>query len=131
MGAGLITFLKARVLPGVDVVIQATGLTEHLKEATLVFTGEGRIDSQTACGKVPVGVARKAKIFGLPVIAIAGEIANGYQAVYRQGIDAVFSIAPGPISLSQSFLEAEKLITDVAERATRLFLCGVEQGRTR
>ena len=128
LGAGLIAFLKARVLPGVDVVIQATGLIEHLKEATLVFTGEGRLDSQTACGKVPVGVARKAKAFGLPVIAIAGEIGSGYQAVYEQGIDAVFSIAPGPISFSQSTEMAEKLITDVAERAIRLFICG-RQGR--
>ncbi|MBA7506385.1 Glycerate 2-kinase [subsurface metagenome] len=128
LGAGLIAFLKARVLPGVDVVIQATGLIEHLKEATLVFTGEGRLDSQTACGKVPVGVARKAKAFGLPVIAIAGEIGSGYQAVYEQGIDTVFSIAPGPISFSQSTEMAEKLITDVAERAIRLFICG-RQGR--
>ena len=128
LGAGLIAFLKARVLPGVDVVIQATGLIEHLKEATLVFTGEGRLDSQTACGKVPVGVARKAKAFGLPVIAIAGEIANGYQAVYQQGIDAVFSVAPGPISLNQSMVRAEKLIADIAERAIRLFICG-RQGR--
>ena len=131
LGAGLIAFLKAKVLPGVDVVIQATGLIEYLKEATLVFTGEGRLDSQTACGKVPVGVARKAKAFGLPVIAIAGEIANGYQAVYQQGIDAVFSIAPGPISLNQSMVRAEKLIADIAERAIRLFICGVEQKQGR
>lgn len=131
LGAGLIAFLKAKVLPGVDVVIQATGLIEHLKEATLVFTGEGRLDSQTACGKVPVGVARKAEAFGLPVIAIAGEIANGYQAVYQQGIDAVFSIAPGPISLNQSMVRAEKLIADIAERAIRLFICGVEQKQGR
>lgn len=128
LGAGLIAFLKAKILPGVDIVIQATGLTEYLKGAALVFTGEGRIDSQTACGKVPVGVARKAKTFGLPVIAIAGEILNGYQAVYQQGIDAVFSIAPGPISLDQSMVEAEKLTTDLAERATRLFMCGWNRG---
>ena len=128
LGAGLIAFLKARILPGVDVVIQATRLIEHLKDATLVFSGEGRIDSQTAFGNVVIGVARKAKAFGLPVIAIAGEIANGYQAAYQEGIDAVFSIAPGPISLSQSMIVAEKLITDVAERAIRLFICGMKEG---
>jgi len=128
LGAGLIVFLKARVLPGVDIVIEATGLAEYLKEASLVFTAEGRIDSQTARGKVPVGVARKAKSFGLPVIVIVGEIADGYQAVYQQGIDAVFSIAPGPISLDQSMVEAEKLTTDLAERATRLFMCGWNRG---
>jgi len=130
LGAGLMTFLKAKLLPGIEIVIQATNLTEHLKDANLVFTGEGRIDGQTAHGKVPVGVARKAKTFGLPVIAIAGGISDGYQAVYEQGIDAVFSISPGPISFDQSVAEAENLTADVAERATRLFLCGTEQGQT-
>ncbi len=130
LGAGLMTSLKAKLLPGIEIVIQATGLTEHLKDANLVFTGEGRIDGQTAHGKVPVGVARKAKTFGLPVIAIAGGISDGYQAVYEQGIDAVFSITPGPISFDQSVAEAENLTADAAERATRLFLCGMEQGQT-
>ena len=124
LGAGLIVFLKAELIPGIDIVIQATNLVEHLKDADLVFTGEGRIDSQTARGKVPTGVAKRAKEFGLPVIAIAGEILDDYHIVYEHGIDAVLSIAPGPISLSQSMAEAEKLITDTAERATRLFLCG-------
>ncbi len=124
LGAGLIVFLKAKVIPGIDIVIQATNLVEHLKDADLVFTGEGRLDSQTAHGKVPTGVAKKAKEFGLPVIAIAGEILDDYHVVYEHGIDAVLSIAPGPISLSQSMAEAERLITDTAERAIRLFLCG-------
>ena len=127
LGAGLMVFLKARLLPGIEVVIQATGLVGRLEGADLVFTGEGRIDDQTACGKTPVGVARKAKEFGLPVIAIAGEIGDGYQAVYEQGIDAVFSIAPGPISFSQSIEMAETLTADVAERAMRLFICGQNQ----
>lgn len=127
LGAGLMVFLKARLLPGIEVVIQATGLVGCLEGADLVFTGEGRIDGQTACGKAPVGVARKAKEFDLPVIAIAGEIGDGYQAVYEQGIDAVFSIAPGPISFSQSIEMAETLTADVAERAMRLFICGQNQ----
>ncbi|MFQ6122760.1 MAG: glycerate kinase [Dehalococcoidales bacterium] len=126
LGAGLIAFLKAKVIPGIDIVIQATGLVEHLKDADLVFTAEGRIDSQTARGKVPTGVAQKAKEFGLPVIALAGEVADDYRIVYQHGIDAVLSIAPGPISLTQSMAGAEKLIADTAERAMRLFLCGVK-----
>ncbi|MBT9167455.1 MAG: Glycerate 2-kinase [Syntrophomonadaceae bacterium] len=126
LGAGLIAFLNAKVISGIDVVIQATGLVEHLKDADLVFTGEGKIDSQTAFGKVAIGVAKKAKAFRLPVIAIAGEIADDYRVVYQYGIDAVLSIAPGPISLSQSMAEAERLIADAAERAIRLFLCGVK-----
>jgi glycerate kinase len=124
LGAGLMVFLKAKMQPGVEVIIQATGLVEHLKGASLVFTGEGRIDSQTACGKTAVGVARKAKEFGLPVIAIVGEIGTGYQIVYQQGIDTVFSLAPGPISFSQSQSRASALTSDVAERAMRLFCAG-------
>jgi glycerate kinase len=127
LGAGLIAFLNAKVLPGIDVVIQATGLTEDLKDADLVFTGEGKIDNQTAFGKVAVGVAKRAKTFGLPVIAIAGEIADGHRVVYQQGIDAVVSISPGPISRNQSVVEAERLIIDAAERAIRLFLCGAKK----
>jgi glycerate kinase len=129
LGAGLMVFLGARPRPGVDVVIQASGLGEQLRDAALVFTGEGRLDDQTACGKTPVGVARKAKELGLPVIAIAASIGDGYQAVYEQGIDSVFSIAPGPITLCQSEKSAARLISDVAERAFRLFLCGVRAGR--
>lgn len=129
LGAGLLVFLNARLRPGVDVIIEAAGLVGHLREAELVFTGEGKIDDQTARGKTPIGVARKAKEFGLPVIAIAGEIGDGYQAVYSQGIDAVFSIAPGPISLSQSVKMAGALTADIAERAMRLFICALKSSQ--
>ena len=127
LGAGLIVFLKAKAMPGIDIVIQATSLVEELKDADLVFTAEGRLDSQTAHGKVPTGVAKKAKEFGLPVIAIAGEILDDYNVVYEHGIDAVLSIAPGPISLSQSMASGERLVADTAERAIRLFLCGMKR----
>lgn len=120
---GLMVFLKAKLKPGIDVVIEAANLVADLKDADLVFTAEGRIDFQSAMGKVPTGVALKAKEFGIPVIALAGEVADDYRVVYEQGIDAVLSIAPGPISLSQSMAEAEKLITNTAENAMRLFLC--------
>ena len=129
LGAGLIVFLKAKLLPGIDIVIQATDLVMHLEHTDIVFTGEGKIDKQTAQGKVPVGVAKKAKTFGLPVIAIVGAIGYGYQAVYEQGIDAVFSIAPGPIDFGQSKRMAKELIADTAERVFRLFICGMRYGK--
>ena len=123
LGLGLMVFLKARLVPGIEVIIDTTNFVETLKDADLVFTAEGRIDCQSAMGKVPTGVALKAKEFGIPVIALAGEIGDDYAVVYEQGIDAVLSIAPGPISLNQSLAEADRLITDTAERAVRLFLC--------
>ncbi|MFC1903716.1 glycerate kinase [Chloroflexota bacterium] len=123
LGLGLMVFLKARATPGIDVVIKATNLVEDLKDADLVFTAEGRIDCQSAMGKVPTGVALKAKEFGATVVALAGEVADDCRVVYDQGIDAVISIAPGPISLEQSMKEAEKLIANAAECATRLLRC--------
>ena len=123
LGLGLMVFLKAKMVPGIDVVIKATNLAADLKGADLVFTAEGRIDRQSAMGKVPTGVALKAKEFGSPVIALAGEVADDHRVVYEQGIDAVLSIAPGPISLKQSMANAEKLIANAAECAMRLFTC--------
>lgn len=123
LGLGLMVFLKAKLIPGIEVVIKATNLMADLKGADLVFTAEGRIDCQSAMGKVPTGVALKAKEFGLPVIALAGEVADDYRVVYDQGIDAVLCIAPGPITLERSMAEAEKLLTNAAECAMRLFIC--------
>jgi glycerate kinase len=122
LGAGLIAFLGAKVLPGVEVVMQATGLAEKMKGADLVFTGEGRVDGQTSHGKTPVGVARKAKELGIPVIAITGEIGTDYKSIYEEGIISVFSIAPGPISFGESAEKAEELTSDITERALRLFI---------
>jgi len=119
---GLMTFMKTKVMPGAELVIQTIGLADDLKEADLVFTGEGRLDSQTASGKTPVAVARVAKQFGVPVVALAGQLLDGYQVVFRNGIDAVFSIAPGPITLAESMAQAEQLTAAAAENAMRLFI---------
>jgi glycerate kinase len=123
LGLGLMVFLKARMMPGIDVVIRATNLVADLKGAELVFTAEGRIDCQSAMGKVPTGVALAAKEFGATVIALAGEVADDCRVVFDQGIDAVLSIAPGPITLDQSMEDAEKLLANAAECAMRFIAC--------
>jgi len=122
LGIGLMVFLGAKMVPGVEIVIQLSELEKDFEDADLVFTAEGRIDNQTAYGKTPIGVAQKAKEYGLPVVVLAGDVTDDYQAVYQHGIDAVFSIAPGPISLTQSMERAEQLIVYAAESATRLFI---------
>ncbi len=127
LGAGLIAFLGAKLISGVEIVSEVMGLTNYLREASLVFTGEGRIDTQTLFGKTVAGVAAKAKTFRIPVVAIAGEIAGDYKELYQHGIDAVLSIAPGPISLKKSMANAEELIADAAERALRLILIRLER----
>ncbi|MFC2017505.1 glycerate kinase [Chloroflexota bacterium] len=127
LGAGLVAFLGAQLIPGIEIVSQVVGLTDYLKETALVFTGEGRIDTQTLFGKTVAGVAAKAKTLHIPVVAIAGEVAGDYGAIYQHGIDAVLSIAPGPISLKESVANTERLITDAAERAVRLILINLEK----
>jgi glycerate kinase len=98
-----------------------------LKGAEIVFTAEGRIDRQSAMGKVPTGVALAAKEFGATVIALAGEVADDCRVVFDQGIDAVLSIAPGPITLDQSMKDAEKLLANAAECAMRFIACQTRQ----
>jgi len=127
LGAGLIAFLGAKLMSGIEIISVGVGLTDYLKEASLVFTGEGRIDTQTLFGKTVAGVAAKAKVFRIPVVAIVGEIAGDYKEFYQYGIDAALSIAPGPISLRKSMANAEKLIADAAERALRLILIRLEK----
>ena len=127
LGAGLVAFLGAKLISGVEIVSEAVGLANHLKGAGLVFTGEGRIDAQTLFGKTVTGVAAKAKEFRIPVVAIAGEVIGDYQEFYRHGIDTALSIASGPISLEKSMANAERLIADAAERALRLILIRLEE----
>ncbi len=127
LGAGLVTFLKASIIPGIEIVSEVVGLTDFLKEASLVFTGEGRIDTQTLFGKTVSGVSAKAKAFNVPVVALAGTVDGDSQEFSQHGIDVALSVTPGPISLSESMTNAEKLIADAAERALRLILIRLEK----
>ena len=90
-------------------------------DADIVFTGEGRIDHQTAHGKTPMGVAKVAKQFNLPVIALAGCVGDNYQAVYQCGIDAVFPCVPRAMSLADAMTEAETNVANLAENVARLW----------
>jgi glycerate kinase len=92
MGAALLAFLGAQLRPGIEIVMEAVGLENHVRDADLVITGEGRIDSQTIHGKTPIGVARVAKRYGKPVIGIAGCLADDAGVVHEYGINAVFSV---------------------------------------
>ena len=124
LGAGLMAFLNAELRLGVDIMVDAVKLNERVKGASLVFTGEGQLDFQTVFGKTPVGVAKVAKAYDIPVIAIAGGIAEGAEAVYDAGIDAMLGIVHEPMSLELAVADASRLIADTAERAARLIAIG-------
>ncbi|WP_118985619.1 glycerate kinase [Photorhabdus sp. CRCIA-P01] len=102
MGASLLGCLKAKLQPGIDIVISTLELEKVVQGADLVITGEGRIDSQTIYGKTPIGVARIAEKYAIPTIALVGGMSQDYNVVHEHGLDAVFSIMPGVCSLSDA-----------------------------
>ena len=106
VGAALLAFLGADLRPGIDIVMEAVGLEAYLRDADLVITGEGRMDSQTVHGKTPIGVARMAKRFGKPVIGIAGSLSADVAVVHEHGIDAVFSVLSQVGTLEEAVLHA-------------------------
>jgi len=130
LGAGLLAFLGATIVPGIDIISEAVGLPGHLAKADLVFTGEGRLDEQTLFGKTVAGVAARAKSAGVPVIVIAGEVLHDLAELHRHGVAAALSIAPGPVSLEELQQAAAELIAAAAEEAMRLLLTGATLRRT-
>lgn len=120
LGAGLIAFLGAELVRGVEAISAITGLDKAAGWADLVITGEGGIDGQTRYGKTPYGVARAAKKYGKPVIAIAGTIGEGTEELYNHGIDVIFSILDRPRSLEEAIKETPALLERSGERIGRM-----------
>ncbi len=121
LGAGLIAFAGGKLCSGIQLAFEILGFEDILAAgADLVITGEGSINAQSLYGKVPVGVARLAKKYDLPVLALVGQIGPGAETVYEAGIDAIMSMAPGPISLEESISRAGELLTDATSRALRM-----------
>ena len=94
-------------------------MEDKIKDADLVITGEGQMDFQTAHGKTPYGVAQVAKKYNVPVIALVGRIGTGVEDLYTKGINTVFSITEGPISLEESIKNGPQLLERTAERVIR------------
>ncbi|CAM3827158.1 glycerate kinase [Vibrio aquimaris] len=110
LGAALLGLLNAKLRAGINIVTDFVKLEQEVKDATLVITGEGRIDSQTIYGKTPIGVARIAKQYQLPVIGIAGSVSKDCHVVHKHGIDAVYSVVLGATDLSTALKEAKSNI---------------------
>ena len=101
LGAALLA-LGAELRSGVETVLDLVGFDERVRDVDLVITGEGNMDEQSAAGKAPVGVARRAKRYGKPVAAVVGGRADNLNTVYEQGIDLVLPICRKPMPLDQA-----------------------------
>jgi len=123
LGAGLVAFTGARLRPGAEMVMEALNLDDRIKGADLVITGEGRLDSQTArFGKGPAAVARHARKAGIPVVALAGGIAD--EAELRLLFDGLEATVVQPCTLEDAIAQAEPLLLRAANRVMRLLLAG-------
>ena len=122
LGFGFLTFLNATLHSGVDLVLDTVGIDDALDGADIAVTGEGRIDAQTAMGKAPGGVAKRAKAHGCRVIAFSGCVTEDARAVNQHGIDAFFPIMRAPVTLEEALDKenARRNLADTAEQVFRL-----------
>jgi len=124
LGAGLAAGLGATLLPRFEVMLDHVDLDARLARADLVITAEGAIDGQTPRGKVPSEVARRAKLHGRPVVALAGTIGAGACSSYASGIDAFGGILPCPVTITEALDRGAEFLTDATERMIRCILVG-------
>jgi glycerate kinase len=124
LGLALVAFLGARIVSGIDYVMEATGLAEQMAWADIVVTGEGQLDGQSRHGKACSGVARLAGAVGRPVVAIVGAVVGENEAVQVLGLDAVLPVPTGPVSLVQAMAGATGYLEAAGTRLARLLLIG-------
>ncbi|MGO1343301.1 glycerate kinase [Chromohalobacter japonicus] len=121
MGFAAAAFLGARLQPGIDLVMDQVDFDRLLEDTDLVITGEGQLDGQSLAGKTPVGIARRARRHGVPTLALAGRLGDGWQAVHDEGIEAAFALANGPLALPEALERTAELLADRAESLLRVW----------
>lgn len=120
LGAGLMAFFNGTLKKGIEMVIEYTGLENKIKEADMVWTGEGSIDFQTQYGKTPLGVATVAKKYDKPVIAFAGRVGEDIDILYEKGIDSIFGIIKDVTSIEEALEKGQENMEKTAENVIRL-----------
>lgn len=120
LGAGSIAFLQSKLTKGIDVVLDTINFDELVSKADIVFTGEGKFDSQSLHGKVVMGVANRSQKYKTPVIVVTGTIGENIQEAYNKGITAIFSINKEPMEFSKSALKSKENMILTMENILRL-----------
>ena len=128
LGFAFISFLGSKLVPGIELIMEATGLETEMKGGDIAITGEGRLDLQTAMGKAPVGVAKLAKKYGLMTMAFAGSVTKEAVKCNEAGIDAFFPIVRGISTLSEAMdnANARANMADTVEQAARLIAAAID-----
>lgn len=124
LGMGLMAFCSATLHSGIDTILDIVQIEKYLKEADLVITGEGNMDGQSIYGKVPVGLANRAKPFNIPVMAIVGGMGTGATKVYEHNIKSIMPLTNRPMALDEAMENVDVLLQDAAERMMRFIEIG-------
>lgn len=119
LGAGLVAFLNAELYDGINLILDIVNFDHYVKETDLVITGEGMLDGQSVNGKTPVGVARRAKKYGKPVIAIVGSLGTDVKKVLNEGVDSYFPIIDKPDFLNSIIKRSKELLINTTEQVIR------------
>lgn len=130
LGFAFLAYTNAKLESGVQMVLRESGMEEHIRDADLVITGEGKLDGQTAMGKAPIGVAKLAKRHNKPVIAFSGAAGEDAGICNQEGIDAFFPIVRKPVSIEEAMetSAAKKNMSDTAEQVFRLIRTFIHKG---
>jgi glycerate 2-kinase len=126
LGAGMLAFASAQLVPGAQLVLDALNFAETMRGADLAITAEGRLDAQTAYGKAPGAVAAAARTAGARAIVLAGAVVMDEAALARLGFAAAIPLPDGPLTLDESMARAAELVTAAAARALWLIKLGRE-----
>ena len=126
LGAAFCVFLKAEMKSGIETVLDLIHFDELLEGVDLVITGEGRIDWQSAFGKVPSGIGNRCRKKGIPAIAIVGGMGDKAEMIFDHGIDSIITTINGAMGLDEALDRAEELYAGAAERAFRMVKAGMK-----
>ena len=125
LGAALMVFLNARLRSGIETVLDLIHFDDLLKDVDLVVTGEGRIDWQSACGKVLDGIGRRCQKAGIPAVAIVGGMGRGAEEIYSHGISSILPTINADMDIAEAMHRSAELYENAADRMFRLLKVGI------
>ncbi|WP_455716094.1 glycerate kinase family protein [Anaerosporobacter sp.] len=126
-GAGVVSFFQGKLRSGIDTLLDLIKFDDLLIGTDMVFTGEGRIDSQSLRGKAVIGIAMRAKVENVPVIAVVGSIEEDIDAAYDMGVTSIFSINRAPMSFEEAKDWSEQNLADTMDSLMRFYKCVREE----
>ena len=118
--------LGGTLVSGIELVLDVLRFDEKVRGARLVLTGEGKFDAQSAFGKVPMGVAHRARALGVPVVVVAGSVLPSAEILHREGVTAYFSILNQPMGLEDAMKHGAELVEYQVAEIVRLFSAVVD-----